>query len=111
VFLAALDITIVTTALPSICEYFHSTAGYTWIGSSFLLASSATIPLWGKVSDIFGRKPALLFANFVFFVGSLICAVSVSMGMLIAGRALQGAGGGGLVVLVNIVIGDLFSMR
>jgi EmrB/QacA subfamily drug resistance transporter len=111
VFLAALDVTIITTALPTISENFHSTAGYTWIGSAFLLANSASIPSWGKISDIFGRKPMLLFANIVFMVGSLVAALSNSIGMLIAARAVQGIGGGGLIILVNIVIGDLFSLR
>ncbi|KAK1060863.1 hypothetical protein LTR74_011554 [Friedmanniomyces endolithicus] len=111
VFLAALDVTIITTALPTISEHFHSTSGYTWIGSAFLLANSASIPSWGKVSDIFGRKPMLLVANVIFMVGSLIAALSTSIGMLITARAIQGIGGGGLVILVNITIGDLFSMR
>lgn len=111
VFLAALDVTIITTALPTISEHFNSTAGYTWIGSAFLLANSASIPSWGKVSDIFGRKPMLLLANIIFLIGSLVAALANSIGMLIAARAIQGIGGGGLVILVNIVIGDLFPMR
>ncbi|RDW61660.1 MFS multidrug transporter-like protein [Coleophoma crateriformis] len=111
VFLAALDTTIVTTALPTISEYFHSSAGYTWIGSAYLLANSASIPSWGKLSDIWGRKPILLGACSVFFIGSTLAATSVNIGMLIAARAIQGIGGGGLLVLVNICISDLFSMR
>ncbi|EKG22267.1 Tetracycline resistance protein TetB/drug resistance transporter [Macrophomina phaseolina MS6] len=111
VFLAAMDITIITTALPTISAHFKSGAGYTWIGSSFNLAAAASTPIWGKISDIFGRKPVLLVANIVFFIGSLIAALAVSIGMLIAGRVVQGIGGGGLIILVNIVISDLFSMR
>lgn len=111
VFLAALDVTIVTTALPTISEEFDSIAGYTWVGSAFLLANAASIPSWGKVSDIFGRKPMLLVANIIFMVGSLIAALSYSIGMLIAARAIQGLGAGGLIILVNICIGDLFSLR
>ncbi|KAJ9624810.1 hypothetical protein H2203_004760 [Taxawa tesnikishii (nom. ined.)] len=111
VFLAALDVTIITTALPTISEHFHSSAGYTWIGSAYLLANSASTPSWGKISDIFGRKPVLLLANIVFMVGSLVAALSNSIGMLIAARAVQGMGGGGLVTLVNICISDLFSLR
>jgi len=111
VFLAALDVTIVTTALPTISEHFHSSAGYTWIGSAFLLANSASIPSWGKISDIFGRKPMLLLANIIFMIGSLIAALSDSIGMLIAARAIQGIGGGGLIILVNICVGDLFSLK
>jgi fucose permease len=111
VFLAALDVTIVTTALPTISEDFQSTSGYTWIGSAFLLANSASIPSWGKISDIFGRKPMLLCANVIFFIGSLLAAVSVNIGMLIVARAIQGIGAGGLIILSNIVIGDLFPLR
>ncbi|EKD18057.1 uncharacterized protein L3040_007763 [Drepanopeziza brunnea f. sp. 'multigermtubi'] len=111
VFLAALDTTIVTTALPTISEHFHSGAGYTWIGSAYLLANAASVPSWGKFSDIWGRKPILLFASIVFFVGSLLAATSASIGMLIAARAIQGIGGGGIIILVNICITDLFSMR
>lgn len=111
VFLAALDSTIITTALPTISEHFHSSAGYTWIGSAYLLAAAASTPSWGKISDIWGRKPILLFAAFVFFVGSTLAATSISIGMLITARAIQGIGSGGLIVLVNICISDLFSMR
>jgi len=111
VFLAALDVTIITTALPTISEHFHSSAGYTWIGSAYLLGNAASTPVWGKLSDIYGRKPVLLIANFWFFIGSLIAALSINIGMLITARAIQGIAGGGLVVLVNITIGDLFSPR
>jgi fucose permease len=111
VFLAALDVTIITTALPTISEYFRSAAGYTWIGSAYLLGNASSVPLWGKISDIFGRKPILIVANVLFLIGSLIAALSNSIGMLIAARAIQGVGGGGLVTLVNICISDLFSLR
>jgi hypothetical protein len=110
-FLAALDVTIVTVAIPTIAQEFNSTAGYTWIGSAYMLATAAAAPMWGKISDIWGRKPVLLIAVAVFWVGSLLSAVSVSMGMLIVARAVQGVGGGGIVILVNVCISDLFSMR
>ena len=93
VFLAALDVTIITTALPTISEEFNSAAGYTWIGSAFLLGNAGSIPSWGKISDIFGRKPILLLANVIFMVGSLVAALANSIGMLIAARAIQGIGG------------------
>ncbi|KAL2157979.1 hypothetical protein VTH06DRAFT_4788 [Thermothelomyces fergusii] len=110
-FLAALDVTIVTVAVPTIAQQFGSTAGYTWIGSAYMLATAAAAPVWGKLSDIWGRKPLMLLAVAVFWLGSLLSAVSVGMGMLIAARAVQGVGGGGIVILVNICISDLFSMR
>ncbi|KAK4987402.1 hypothetical protein LTR66_002452 [Elasticomyces elasticus] len=111
VFLSALDTTIITVALPTISEHFHSSAGYTWIGSAYLLANAASTPLWGKLSDIFGRKPMLLVANLAFLIGSLIAGLSINIGMLIVARAIQGIGSGGLLTLVDIVISDMFSLR
>ena len=98
--------------MPTISAVFEtSEADYTWIGSAYLLAAAAGGPTWGKISDIWGRKPIILVANVVFFVGSLIAALSTSIKMLIAGRVIQGIGGGGLVILPNICISDLFSQR
>ncbi|KAI4121909.1 MAG: hypothetical protein LQ338_006094 [Usnochroma carphineum] len=112
VFLAALDTTIITTAVPTIATRFHaSEADYTWIGSAYLLAAAASTPTWGKFSDIWGRKPILLIANVIFLGGSLISALSTGIKMLLAGRTIQGIGGGGLIILANICISDLFSMR
>ncbi|GAO19759.1 uncharacterized protein UV8b_02804 [Ustilaginoidea virens] len=110
-FLAALDMTIVTTAIPTISSHFNSSQGYIWIGSAYLLGNATFVPAWGKVSDIFGRKPVLIGAVAIFWLGSLLCAISNSMGMLIAARAIQGVGGGGTIVLPNICVSDLFSMR
>lgn len=112
VFLAALDTAIITTALPTIASTFHTSgSGYAWIGSAYLLGQAASIPFWGKISDIFGRKPVLLVANVVFLVGSAVSGASASLAMLIAGRGVQGVGGGGLLVLANIVVSDLVSLR
>ena len=112
VFLAALDTTIITTAVPTISAHYHASEGdYTWIGSAYLLAAAASTPTWGKFSDIWGRKPTILAANIIFFVGSLIAALSTTIKMLLAGRVIQGVGGGGLIILANICISDLFSMR
>lgn len=111
-FLAALDITIVATALPTITrELGANAAEYSWIGSSYLLASTASGPIWAKLSDVFGRKSALLTANLLFMAGSIVAALARTVGMLIAGRAIQGLGGGGLAVLVSIIIGDLFELK
>ncbi|KAJ4375353.1 hypothetical protein N0V83_002439 [Neocucurbitaria cava] len=111
-FLAILDISFVTTALPTIAAHFKaSQISYSWVGSSYLVTQSALAPLWGKVSDIFGRKPIVLLATFVFFIGSLMCAVANSIAVLIAGRAIQGAGAGGVLLIVAILIGDLVSPR
>jgi MFS family permease len=69
------------------------------------------MPFWGKISDLFGRKPGLLMSLAIFFLGWLICGVATSVSMLIAGPAVQGTGGGGIVILVNVCTSDLFSMR
>lgn len=110
-FLAALDMTIISTAIPTIATEFKSSQGYVWIGSAYLLGNAACVPTWGKVSDIFGRKPMIISAVVIFWIGSLLCAVSQNMAMLIACRAVQGIGGGGIITLANIAVSDLFSMR
>lgn len=111
-FLAALDTTVVATALPTITGHLHATAGqYTWIGSSYALASTATTPLWSKCSNIWGRKPMLLLANLIFMAGSLAAGLAQRVGALIAGRTLQGLGGGGIMILCTIVLADLFTLR
>lgn len=112
VFLAAIDATIISTSLPTIAQDLGaSDSGFAWIGSSYLIALAASAPFWGKVSDIFGRKPMLIIANIVFLVGSLVAALSHSLTQLLVGRALQGTGGGGLITLVEISVGDMFSQR
>ena len=110
-FIAALDQTVVATAIPTITHELHSAAGYTWIGGAYLLASASCGTIWVKASDIWGRKPFILVAVFVFAVASLIAALSVNMPMLIAARALQGIGSGGLMQLVAVTITDMFSYR
>ncbi|KAG9962650.1 putative MFS transporter, partial [Aureobasidium melanogenum] len=110
-FVAALDQTIVSTALPTIASELHSASGYTWVGSAYLLANAAAAPIWAKLSDIWGRKIILLTSVAWFFVSSIICATAPSMSVLIAGRALQGVGGGALIQVTIITISDLFSMR
>ena len=92
--------------------HFHaSESGYSWMASSYLLANASCVPLWGKVSDIWGRKPILLLANMLFLASSLICALAINLPMILAGRAIQGIGGGGIIVLANISVSDLFSVR
>ncbi|KIW82873.1 hypothetical protein Z517_02116 [Fonsecaea pedrosoi CBS 271.37] len=110
-FVAALDATIVATAVPKITADLHSAAGYIWIGGAYLIANAAAAPIWVKFSDIWGRKPIFLIAVVVFFASSVVCAVAVNIQMLIAGRSIQGAAGGGLICMVNVGISDLFSVR
>jgi MFS family permease len=111
VLLSALDLTIVTPAIPAIVGTFKTAAGYIWVGSAYTLAYAAITPVWGSVSDIWGRKPIMLIAVAVFLVGSLVCALAPHMDALIAGRAIQGLGGSGMGIMVNIVVSDMFSLR
>lgn len=112
VFVVVLDTFIMTTALPVIAvDFATSDAGYAWIGSGYMLAFAVVVPVWAKMSDIYGRKPVLILTTCLFFAGTLVGALSKSATMLITGRVIQGVGGGGLFVLVNIVVGDLFSVR
>lgn len=111
VLLSALDLTIVTPAIPAIVGSFKSVAGYIWVGSAFILAYTAVTPVWGSLADIWGRKPIMLIALAIFLAGSLLCALAPQMDALIAGRAVQGLGASGMGMMVNIIICDTFSLR
>ncbi|KAI1842474.1 hypothetical protein JX266_011369 [Neoarthrinium moseri] len=110
-FAAALDVTIIATAAPTISEELASAVGYTWIGASFLLANVTTSAIWVKLSDIWGRKVILIVLLAWFALSSVVCATAKTIEMLIVGRAFQGAASGGLIVLVHVCISDLFSLR
>lgn len=111
VLLSALDLTIVTTAVPAIVGSFHSVAGYVWVGGAYILAYAAITPVWGSVADIWGRKPIMVTAVAVFVAGSLLCALAPDMDSLLAGRAVQGLGASGMSIMVNVIISDMFSLR
>ena len=111
ILLAALDQTIVSTALKRIVEDFNGLNHYSWVVTAYLLTSTATTPLYGKVSDIYGRRPVYQFAIVVFLIGSLLAGVASDMNQLIAFRAIQGIGAGGLMGLTFVIIGDLVSPR
>ena len=109
--LAALDQTIVSTALTTISNDFHRPDLYTWVVTSYLLTSTATTPLYGKISDLFGRKRIFQFAIVVFLIGSVLSGLSQSMYQLIAFRAVQGIGAGGLMSLALSIVGDVIPPR
>ena len=111
ILLASLDQTIVSTALPTIVGELGGLAHLSWIVTAYLLTTTIVTPLYGKLGDQFGRKIVLQSAILLFLVGSALCGLSASMGQLIAFRALQGLGGGGLMVVTMAVIGDIFSPR
>jgi EmrB/QacA subfamily drug resistance transporter len=110
-FLAALDSTIVAPALPTIGARLGGAAFLPWVVSAYFLASTAVTPLYGKLSDIHGRRIVLLSAVALFLVGSVACALSLNMSALVLARALQGIGGGGLMALAQTVIADIASPR
>jgi EmrB/QacA subfamily drug resistance transporter len=109
--LAALDQTIVSTALKSIVEEFDGLNHYTWVVTAYLLTSTASTPLYGKISDIYGRRVVFQFAIVTFLLGSLLAGASQNMTQLIATRALQGLGAGGLMALTFVIIGDIVPPR
>lgn len=109
--LAALDQTIVSTALPTITGELGGLAHLSWVVTAYLLASTVSTPLYGKLGDLYGRKRLFQIAILVFLAGSVLCGIAQSMGQLIAFRAIQGVGGGGLMVLAQAIVGDVVSPR
>jgi len=109
--LAALDQTIVTTALPTIVAKLHGGSHLAWVVTSYLLASTVTTPLYGKFSDLYGRKGVFQFAIVVFLVGSALSGLAQNMNQLILFRAVQGVGAGGLIALAMAIVGDIVSPR
>lgn len=109
--LAALDQTIVATALPTIVASLHGEEHLSWVVSAYLLASTVTTPLYGKISDLFGRKIVFQFAIVIFLIGSMLAGLSQTMTELIAFRAVQGVGAGGLIALAMAIVGDIVSPR
>jgi EmrB/QacA subfamily drug resistance transporter len=109
--LAALDQTIVATALPTIGRQFHDVSNLAWVITAYLLASTAVAPVFGTLSDIYGRRAMIIVALSLFMVGSLICAVAPNLTILILARGLQGLGGGGIMPLVQTMISDIMLPR
>ncbi len=110
-FLAALDQTIVATALTRISEDFHHLNLYSWVVTSYLLTSTVTTPLYGKISDLFGRKLIFQLAILLFLAGSALSGLSGSMVQLIVFRGVQGLGGGGLFAVALSIVGDVIPPR
>ncbi len=110
-FLSALEQTIVAPALPAIGRSLNDIDGLSWVVTAYLLAATATTPLFGKLSDIYGRRTILLLAIGVFMAGSVACALAPSIWVLVLARGLQGIGGGGLLPIAQTIIADLLSPR
>ncbi|GAA4534750.1 MULTISPECIES: MDR family MFS transporter [Nonomuraea] len=109
--LAALDQTIVSTALPTIVGDLGGLDHLSWVVTAYILASTVSTPLWGKLGDQYGRKRLFIAAIVIFLTGSALCGLSRNMGELIGFRGLQGLGGGGLMVLAQAIVGDVVSAR
>src|SRR5215467_9360214 len=111
VFLAALNQTIVATALPTMGRYFNDFENLSWIVTSYLLTSTAVAPLYGKLSNIHGRRTVMLASIGIFAVGSAACAAAPDMLTLILGRGLQGIGGGGILPVAQAIMADAIAPR
>jgi EmrB/QacA subfamily drug resistance transporter len=109
--LAALDTTIVGTALPSIVGKLGGISLYSWVFSIYLLTSTTTVPIYGKLADLYGRKPVFLFGSGLFLLGSILSGAAQSMEQLIIFRAIQGLGAGAVLPIVLTIIGDIFALR
>jgi EmrB/QacA subfamily drug resistance transporter len=109
--LAALDQTIVSTALPQIAVDLHGLDKLSWVATAYLLTSAIVTPIYGKLGDMYGRKKIFITSIVIFLLGSVLCGAAQSMDQLIAARAIQGLGGGGLMALILAIIADVIPMR
>jgi EmrB/QacA subfamily drug resistance transporter len=109
--LVAIDGTVIATAVPSIVGNLGGFAEFPWLFSVYLLAQAVTVPVYGKLADVFGRKPVMLFGIGLFLLGSILCGAAWSMGALIAFRAVQGLGAGAVQPMAMTIVGDLYSLQ
>lgn len=110
-FMASMESTVIATAMPTIVSDLGGLDRYSWVFSIYLLASTTTVPVFGKLSDLYGRTPIYLVGMGLFLIGSLLCGMAQSMDQLIVYRAVQGVGAGGLLPLTFIIIGDSFTLE
>ena len=110
-FLASMESTVVATAMPTIVGQLGGLEHYSWVFSAFMLASTTAVPLYGKLSDIYGRRKLYASAMALFLIGSVWCGAATSMTSLIFARALQGIGAGGIMPLAFILIGEMFTLE
>src|ERR1700709_293726 len=110
-FLGALDQTIVSTSIRTISDDLHGLSAQAWVTTAYLITSTITTPIYGRLGDIYGRKKLFMFAISLFIAGSALCSFATSMYMLATFRAVQGLGAGGLFTLVLAIIGDIVSPR
>src|SRR5512134_1196866 len=110
-FLASMESTVVATAMPTIVGQLGGLEHYSWVFSAYMLASTTAVPLYGKLSDLYGSRRLYVIAVATFLTGSVLSGLANSMTQLIFARALQGLGAGGLMPLAFILIGEMFSLQ
>jgi EmrB/QacA subfamily drug resistance transporter len=110
-FMAALEMTVVSTAMPTVVSDLGGIQHYAWVFTAYMLASTVTVPIFGKLADLYGRKPIILFGISLFLVGSVASGLSPSMGWLIVFRTFQGVGAGAIQPITLTVVGDLYSLE
>jgi EmrB/QacA subfamily drug resistance transporter len=110
-FLVALDVSVVSTAMPTVIGQIGGIHLYAWVFAAYLLTSTVTVPIYGKLADLYGRKPTLMSATAIFLVGSMLCGQAQTMEQLIAFRLLQGLGAGGVLPINMTILGDVFPLE
>jgi MFS family permease len=110
-FLASMESTVVATATPTIVGELGGLQHFSWVFAAFMLASTTTVPLYGKLSDLYGRRNLYVIAMALFLIGSVMCGNATSMTQLILARGLQGIGAGGIMPLAFILIGEMFTLQ
>src|ERR687887_1353999 len=110
-FLFSLDASVVSTAMPTVIGQIGGIHLYAWVFSAYLLTGTVTVPIYGKLADLFGRKPVFLASIAIFLVGSMLCGQAQTMEQLIAFRLLQGLGAGGVLPINQTILGDVFPLE
>jgi EmrB/QacA subfamily drug resistance transporter len=110
-FMAAMEMTVVSTAMPTVVAELGGALRYAWVFTAFMLTSTVTVPIYGKLADIYGRKPVMLVSMAIFLAGSMASGQARSMDQLIVFRAIQGIGAGGMQPIAMTIVGDIFDIR
>jgi len=110
-FMAAIEATIVATAMPAIVGDLGGFTRYSWVFSSYLLMNAVTVLIYGKLSDLYRRKPILTFGIIIFLIGSILCGFAESMTMLIVFRFIQGFGAGAVMPIASTIVGDIYTIE
>src|SRR5690349_4745307 len=110
-FMAALEMTVVSTAMPTVVSDLGGIQHYAWVFTAYMLASTITVPIYGKLADLYGRKPLLLFGTGLFLVGSVASGLAPTMTFLIVARTVQGLGAGAMQPVALTIVGDIFTLE